>query len=55
MQKKPGVKCFVHSRAWCHSRRIQNFVTTLLCENKDNIFGENWSKHHKTLYKAISP
>ena len=28
MQRKPGMKCFVHSRVWRHSRRIQNFVTS---------------------------
>ena len=27
MQSKPGIKYFIHSLVWRHSRRIQNFIT----------------------------
>ena len=47
MQRKLRIKCFVHLRFWHHSRQIQNLVTSWLCEN--------WSKHQKTLYKALFP
>ena len=47
MQRKLRIKCFVHLRFWHHSHQIQNLVTSWLCEN--------WSKHQKTLYKALFP
>ena len=37
--QKTEVKCFVHSRKCCHSRRIQNYITSKLCGK--------WSKCHK--------
>ena len=47
MQRKLRIKCFVRLRFWHHSRQIQNLVTSWLCEN--------WSKHQKTLCKALFP
>ena len=26
MQRKPGLKCYIHSRVWRHLRQIQNFI-----------------------------
>ena len=29
-QRKPGVKCFVHSRVWRHSHWIQDFMMMMM-------------------------
>ena len=28
MQRKPRIKCFIYSPVLCHTRRIQNFITS---------------------------